>query len=207
MLPAVYLVAAESPVRELGTSGMSLKSSVLALSVTKVYAHRGSVDPWSRSERDSEGQLYNSSVFVNREPGGTVCLQRDFPLPGCVSGHRVSLPEKTAQPGIRVPRMPECRGLSSLPSPRHRGRDYGPCLGIAGHRQTDTLHYTKLPSWHPVLMTVAGELYLCPKFHSDVWNRTEDGLEVPGKLLRMDQVPQLYYSLYFLATSYLCGLF
>lgn len=128
-------------------------------------------------------------------------------LPGCVSGHRVSLPEKTAQPGIRVPRMPECRGLSSLPSPRHRGRDYGPCLGIAGHRQTDTLHYTKLPSWHPILMTVAGELYLCPKFHSDLWNRTEDGLEVPGKLLRMDQVPQLYYSLCFLATSYLCGLF
>lgn len=38
MLPAVYLVAAESPVRELGTSGISQESSVLALSVTEVYA-------------------------------------------------------------------------------------------------------------------------------------------------------------------------
>lgn len=45
-------------------------------------------------------------------------------------------------------------------------------------------------------MTVAGELHLCPKFHSDVWNRSEGGLEVPGKLLRMDQVPQVYYFLF-----------
>jgi hypothetical protein len=44
MLPAVYLVAAESPERELGTSRASQKSSVLALSVTKVCAWRGSVE-------------------------------------------------------------------------------------------------------------------------------------------------------------------
>lgn len=43
-------------------------------------------------------------------------------------------------------------------------------------------------------MTVAGELHLCQKFYSDVWNRSEGGLEVPGKLLRMDQVN---YSLFF----------
>lgn len=61
---------------------------------------------------------------------------------------------------------------------------------VSGHCRTqrDTLHYTKLPSRYPVLMTVAGELHLCPKFYSDVWNRSEGGLEVPGKLLRMDQV-------------------
>lgn len=81
------------------------------------------------------------------------------------------------------------------PGSGHCGTQTDRQTGARAH--THTLHHTKLPSWYSVLMTVAGELHLYPKFHSDVWNRSKGGLKVPGKFLGMNQVPQLTYALCF----------
>ena len=71
------------------------------------------------------------------------------------------------------------------------------CVCTNTHTYTHTLYHTKLPSWYSILITVAGELHLCPKFHSDAWNRSEGRLEVPVNLLGVNQVPQLTYVLQF----------
>lgn len=134
-----------------------------------------------------------------------MCLRRDFPflfkvpdrvLGVCLGTGSVYL-KRLHSLASEWPRCPSAEASQvSLPTGTEGGT-MGPGLGSCRRQtdgQIDRLHYTKLPSWCPVLVIVAGELHFCPKFHSDVWNRSEGRFEVPGKLLWMGQVLHLTYS-------------
>lgn len=106
-----------------------------------------------------------------------------------MSGHMVSPPEKTAC--SLASECPGCLGEEAPTLPTGPEGDYGPWLR-ALQEHTHTPQHIKVSPWFLILMTVAGSPppLLGQRFHSDVWNRSETGIVVPGKLPQKDQVFQ-----------------